>query len=207
MEICPSCGNLIAVDEHHLQDCIVSVSGSLSYLPDRYKRWKGSLDNYRQEWSFLPWTLRQRVSEQLMSFDYLWTLQEWLAPTQTIYKRQKVLAVTTIASVYEGVLLDIVEKIVSKHSEQDQLFDEIRYKPRYGYTFQQTLDILKAAGILSDDWYEYIGKLKSIRNWIHLGQSEQTQLLSWLDGTSYLELTNKLEEFKRIAMDYYQEEQ
>jgi len=204
MEQCRVCGNVFSssVQAHHLQDCIASVQGNLAYLPDRFKHWR-TLDEYREKWDFLPYSLKHRVAEQLMSFDYLWTLQDWLNPNRTIAKSQKILAIATIASIYEGILAAVVDTIITEKRLEDKLFDQVRHKPHMGWRFEQLISIARSADVYSQSWEAYLNRLREVRNWVHLNSKQKGELFVWIDAKSYQSLTNNLYKFHRIVEPHF----
>lgn len=190
MELCPHCGN--AFESHN---CFYRIEGELCYLPGEFKRWN-FLSNYRETWSFLPYSLRHRVAEQLMIYDYLWSLNDWLQPRLTIHKRQKVLAAQSLASIYEGVLGYAISKLLEEGRTRNPLLNAVDFDPN-NKTFGPILKVAKKIELTDESWAEYLGKINKIKNWAHLTNDEVGPLMSWLDAATFSDLGDKLNEFRK----------
>ena len=143
---------------------------NIDNLPYPSRKWK-YLSTYRNEWTFLPTTLKNRVAEQLMTADYIVTLEEWLKPKITIEERQRVLLVQILASIYEGVLSHLVtlkiKEDVSNNKALKTIYDKSTF---YGdkRTFRPTLELAFDRGLISESWNSKLDKIVEIRNWVHL---------------------------------------
>lgn len=174
-------------------------AGNLASLPTKYKFWK-TLGEYRSEWHFLPYALKQRVSEQCMAFDYLLSIGEWLNPSLTIGEKHKIIIVQTLASIYEGVLSCIIDHKISNEKKVNPLFEVTFNNDRYGEkrTFGPTLKLALKIGIIDSHWSSYLGQINEIRNWIHLSKEAEGPLLKWLYKQKTSSFREKLEEFRLL---------
>lgn len=177
----------------------------LDNLPYSSRKWK-YLSTYRAEWEFLPSTLRNRVAEQLMTADYLVTLDEWLQPAMTIQERQRVLIVQILATIYEGVLNYLVtHKIRTSligNAALTTIYDKSTF---YGdkRTFSPTLELARKLDLLSEAWVSKIDKIVEIRNWVHLSNSEKKDVFNWVMNQSCHEHRAELDRFRTFIKDKF----
>lgn len=199
MDICSHCGNPILIDHSaDIDGCFDNIQGELgrfaAVLP-QYHHWS-YMRTYKNQWTFLPFTLQDRIAEQLMAFGYIWSLADWLQPNLILGQRQKVIAVTTLGSVYEGVLAALVEKNIKSYVN-DEFFNQIRRKPQPGWQFSDLVRICRNSGFISEQRNQYLTKIREVRNWIHVSGSQKPELQHWLNEQSYPSLQHELQEFRQ----------
>lgn len=178
---------------------------NIDNLPYPSRKWK-YLSTYRDDWSFLPLALRNRVAEQLMTADYIVTLEEWLKPKITIEERQRVLLVQTLASIYEGVLNHLVsikiKEDISNNKALQTIYDRSTF---YGdrRTFRPTLELAFELGLVIDSWNSKLDKIVEIRNWIHLSNSEKPEVVNWIMNRSCKEHRDDLDKFREFIKEKF----
>ncbi len=170
----------------------------LEQLPFSMRKWK-TLLSYREDWVFLPYTVRSRIAEHEMIIDYLISLEEWLQPKLTIEMRQRVLIVQLIAAICEAVLCSLVDLKLRTKSADDKTFDRVlnssfRYKPGKR-TFKPTLELSRELSLISEPWASKLDHLVKIRNWIHLTNEEENELMNWI-------MDKSSEEHKKLLIDF-----
>ncbi len=169
----------------------------LQDIPLEHKKWK-YLRAYREEWGFLPHSLRSRVAEQLMLCDYLISIELWLSPGLTIKKKQDALFLQLIASIYEGVLNEIIDKLIDQKKKDDPIFKTTFNKTLYGE--KRTLGpIIKLScdfKIINNALREYLENLKEARNWIHLTNVEKSNVLRWIKSHNCCYHRKELDNFR-----------
>jgi len=173
--------------------------GDLANLPPEFKCWK-TLNEYRVDWGFLPFSLRHRIAEQCMACDYLMSLEIWLQPVLTIKQVQKIMLIQGLASIYEGVLSYILDQVIAKMKGEQPLLRVALDKERYDTefrTFGPTLKACQVANLISNDWASYLGQIKAVRNWIHLSNENKGPLLSWINKQDCQDFRIKLSEFNK----------
>ncbi len=174
------------------------IEYKLDNLPYSFRKWR-YLATYRNQWDFLPKTLKDRIAEQLMTADYIVTLDEWLKPAITIKERQRVLLLQILASIYEGVLTYLVsEKIkidISDNKALKTIYDKSTF---YGEkrTFRPTLQLAFDMGLVSESWNSKLDKVVEIRNWVHLSNSEKPDILHWIMNRTCEEHRKELDLFR-----------
>ncbi len=171
---------------------------NIDNLPYKSRKWK-FLSTYRNEWHFLPLTLRNRVAEQLMTADYIVTLEGWLKPKITIEERQRVLLLQILASIYEGVLSHLVsikiKEDISSNKALKTIYDKSTF---YGEkrTFRPTLELAFNLNLISDSWNSKLDKIVEIRNWVHLSNSEKPDVVNWVMNRSCKDHRDELDSFR-----------
>lgn len=154
----------------------------LDNLPYNFRKWK-YLATYRSQWDFLPKTLKDRVAEQLMTADYIITLDEWLKPSITIKERQRVLLLQILASIYEGVVNYLVSEKIKKDISDNKALKIIYDKSSiYGEkrTFRPSLQLAFEMDLITESWNSKLDKIVEIRNWVHLSNLEKPEVLNWI---------------------------
>jgi len=176
----------------------------LQDIPSEHKKWK-YLQTYREEWRFLPYSLRSRVAEQLMLCDYLISIELWLCPGLTIKKKQDALFLQLIASIYEGVLNEIISKLIDQKKEKDPIFKTTFNKAFYGEkrTFSPIIKLSYDFKIIDAVYREYLENLREARNWIHLTNEEKSNVLKWIKNHDCLYHRRELNDFKDYIKKYF----
>ena len=190
---------------NNISDNFYKCQGRLADLPTEYKCWK-TLNEYRSEWSFLPYSLRYRVAEQCMACDYLMSMEIWLQPGLTIQQSQKIMLIQGLSSIYEGVLSCLLDNVISNEKQLNSLFKTCVDKEKYdcdNRTFGPTLRACIAAGLIDESWSSYLGQIREIRNWIHLSNETKGPLLSWVNGQTCHDFRIKLNEFNKFIIKKY----
>lgn len=156
--------------EHDIQQCFRNISGSLGMLPKEHKRWKGSLQEYRNEYDFLKSSnLKESVAMLRMNFDYQLSLYHWLKPFLLFEEHHKYILYQVIASIYEALLLDY---LISKKAE---ISDEVMAEIVAGYLEEKNKGLGSYINLLSnskdklmtEDWKKYLESICELRNTVH----------------------------------------
>lgn len=173
----------------------------LKDIPYEYKKWK-TLFEYRNDISFLPSLMRDKVAEQLMACDYLLSLEIWLKPISIINKRHKRIYVQQIASVYEGIIDSFIEKEILALHKENILAKELSSKNLVEYrTFHKSIELVSKIKSIDSEWKEYLIKICEIRNYIHLSKDERIEAFQWLENNSSESIRLKLDDFIIYAKD------
>ncbi len=178
-------------------------ANNLGGLPSEFKKWR-TLSEYRTEWNFLPYALRQRVAEQCMASDYLVSMDSWLNPGLTIGRVQKIVLIQSLSSIYEAVLGELVEREMKEYSK-DPFFAKIyeKYPSRDSLTFGPILGFAQSRGIIDNGWASYLGQIKSVRNWTHLTVEQQGPLMEWVGRQSCAQLRVRLDDFRKFIRNKF----
>lgn len=173
---------------------------NLFKLPVEFNKWK-TLNSYREEWHFLPNTLKERVVEYNAMIDYHLSLNLWLNPVGIFYKREKVLLAQLIANIYEGVLNYKLSEYISNRVEGDNFLKEVLNNSALSRGKKQTFGIVYCAayqaGIIDSHWSAHMAKFAEIRNWVHLSKDESQEMREYLERFTLTDLREKLDIFRR----------
>jgi hypothetical protein len=170
----------------------------LNHIPTVHRKWK-TLHEYRQITDFLPHVIREKVCEQLMACDYLLSIELWLKPISVIQKRHKLIFVEQVASIFEGVIDNYLDKKISI-LHQDSLAREICHDKYIKYrTFNTSIKLLKKLDLIKEVAYNYLIKLAEVRNYIHLTKDVKDDVMAWLDNQSSQDIRSNLDSFLNHA--------
>lgn len=110
-----------------LEPYFFAVSGRLGALPKKYKKWGlGRLSQYRSQFSFIKDdNLRESISRLRMSFDYQFSLYNWLKPDSIFEEHHKFVLVNLIAQLYEGLLFYRIKDEMSEKLSESKLISRL----------------------------------------------------------------------------------
>lgn len=179
--------------ETKLEEAFSLCEDNLANLPSKYKRWK-TLNEYRSEWNFIEnREIRERIAEQRMACDYLLSLYLWLKPGLTILDSHKHALIQILGSIYEGALVDLLNK-KARTMIDDKLTNSLIAKIKINkLSFYELIDIADKGGCLIG-WKQYLSEVREIRNWIHLSKSKKEGIE--LINKSMEELIEDLNKFR-----------
>jgi hypothetical protein len=179
---------------------------NLNDIPYTLRKWK-PLSSYRNEWYFLPISLRDRVAEQLMTANYIATLEEWLKPSITIEERQRVLLVQITATIYEGVLSHLVNIRMSKCTSENpvvkRIYDNSTLYNDKKRTFKPTMDLAFDLDLISESWKTKLERILEIRNWVHLSKEEKPDLVNWIMNKTCNKHIEELIDFREFIKEKF----
>lgn len=202
-------------DKHN---CFDGVKGNLGKLPDKYKYWKFTLDEYRETFSFLKdMEIREACSEQRMYLDYQLSLFLWLEPKAVFGDLHFLGLCQTAGFICEALLSDLLKfKTADQGSEfAKEFLHNITKKMMFG------LLIENLRGILRKKHVEYLDDIKNIRNSIHIKDSSKSITIAkerysielGIEGELFekiktyaktpTEVTRELDEFIEDFKEYY----
>lgn len=152
------------------ENCFQEVSGNLSGLPSNFRKWKGSLTEYRSDYSFIrDHSLKESVAMLSMNFDYQFTLFNWIKPTLTFKEHHKYILYQILASIYEALLADYLKYKLSKVLDpaikkigNDYLCEKNKGLGSYINLLHNSKDSLMDGG-----WKIYLDDICELRNTVH----------------------------------------
>jgi hypothetical protein len=184
-------------------ECFRNISGCLGVLPSEYKKWKGSLQAYRDEYSFMKDSdLKESVAMLKMNFDYQLSLYEWLKPFLVFEEHHKYILYQILASIYEALFLDYLKMKSSKIADPSMLKIIQGTLDAKNKGLGSYIDIIFNAkdSLINKDWKDYLGAICELRNTVHPSKLKSSSLpdnkaLKWgLDNaqTNLLNFTKNL---------------
>jgi vacuolar-type H+-ATPase subunit H len=175
--------------------------GQLGHLPSKYKKWRNSLQLYRAEWNFLyDGKLRDDIAQRCMTCDYLFSLSLWLKPYAILEQDHRFVIILLLASIYEGILRDILLKEKNKSQFIDKLITEKRSR------FSDLIEAARESEFIDDQWQLYLKSMNDARNDIHLSSNSRDNS-SELAQRNLQDLLKDLNSFKEFIRGKYKEKE
>jgi len=155
------------------------IHDNLSYMPNEYCCWKKkSRDgrtitktlsgDYRPMFFFMyNNTIRNNVAELRMCLDYHHSLYKLHKPGLTFGWQHKLVLCQIVAGICEGLLFDFFEY---KTSQNNRSIGSVLAKQKLdskSFGFGSLIDIFFQSKDLDEKWYNYLIKLKYLRDTIH----------------------------------------
>jgi hypothetical protein len=158
------------VDEiKNIEKAFDICADKLTYLPKKYKQWRNTLQNYRNQWSFMnDLEIIEAVAEQEMALDYLWSLHKWLQPKLVLEDSHKLIFIHSLVSIYEAIFIDLLKYKIKGNRQEEFLCTISEHFNKEN--FNSLVCIMHKAEIISDGWRNYLIDLSQIRNFTHLSK-------------------------------------
>ena len=145
--------------------------------------------------------MRYRVAEQLMLFDYLWSIQDWLGPQFTLKDLQKLQAVVSLGGVYEGVLSVVVDSQIAQRTNSDPWLDSIIKDMRRGeWRFYDLIKLVQRLDLSDVSQIAEFDKMRQVRNWVHISKEQEDELIKWFNSMTYEQFAKSVEEFRKKSL-------
>jgi len=183
---------------------------SLQNMPDDLKNWK-SLSEYNKQWYFISGNIRYVIAEHIAAVNYFHSLFNWLEPSLVFGDVHKRMVLILIASIYESVLTNAVNRTRKKEYYGTNILRSYLSKKKilneYDYKFEVLINDCFSARYYNNDWKKYLHNIREVRNWIHIAKERNDNLKQWFDGETIESLKDKLEDFRRLSEEYFNRNQ
>lgn len=166
------------------------------------------LNEYYEQWSFLGSDNAYRVAEQIGAIDYLFDLKEQLPNYSLIQSFHERVILISLGALFEfGLKKAATHKIlVAKDREPIiatlNLDKEEKKLEEEG--MEGTINRLSRAGLINDDWQEFLHKVRELRDEVHMDKERDENIQIWVKNVGLINLRKRLEDFREVLRAIFQ---
>ena len=190
--------------EEEIERAFEIIEGRLGLIPINKCGWaekhngvfrKKTLSDYKALFEFVNnFELADNLASLRMCLDYITTLYKLHRPYLVFDKHHKLLIFQMLGSLYEGLLVDLYERIMIKHSKKSVERIVMSEKiTRRQLTLGVVIEIFHKADVISQKRYVYLKEVSSLRNSIHPKTYSKSSLL--VDNFNLMWHTRLLDSF------------
>lgn len=165
-------------EKKEIENAFRKISGKLSLLPDEFRYWKKINQNgeveknkiyfYKKYFDFIKnERMKTNLSELRLCLDYHCSLFKLHKPILTFEWHHRLVIFQILGSIYEGILYDFIEfKIDSNKKEILNVIAKEKINNK-NIGLGNLKEILFNSEIIGKENYDYIEKIRLLRNTIH----------------------------------------
>lgn len=151
-------------------NCFEGVSGKLYHMPSSFRKWRGSLQEYRSNYMFMHDSILRESAPMLrMSFDYQYSLYLWLKPNLVFRDHHELVLYQIIAQIYEALLGDYLKMQSSKMTKGAAYLIVTEWLESKNKGLGSYVEVLNKSkdSLIDNGWGQYLLKICELRNTMH----------------------------------------
>ena len=160
------------------------------------------LPEYFDDWVFLGNNKAYRIAEQIGSIDYLMDIKERLPNYVSIQKFHERVILISLGALFEYGLKHAayirLEKEKDEHKITSTLNTEKEERKMTQEGMEGTINRLSQAGLLDNDWFDFLHKVRVLRDEVHMDRNRDENIQAWLDEIGIMGIQNKIEDFRNL---------